>query len=82
MLDCGFERALIPVDELIPALYLDHPREDIRSLYPKRLRAYAFEPALVTQLPKEQAGSDTEASGFALTSSLRTGGFQTGGGGM
>jgi glycosyl transferase family 25 len=82
VLDCGFERALIPVDELIPALYLDHPREDIRSLYPKRLRAYAFEPPLVTQLPKEQAGSDTEASGFALTSSLKTGGLQSGGGGM
>jgi glycosyl transferase family 25 len=31
LLDCGFERALIPVDELIPALYMDHPREDIRS---------------------------------------------------
>jgi collagen beta-1,O-galactosyltransferase len=61
---CGFERALIPVDELLPALYLDHPREDIRSLYPKRLRAYALEPPLLTQLPKDEAGSDTEASAF------------------
>jgi glycosyl transferase, family 25 len=68
LLGCGFERALIPVDELIPALYLDHPREDIRSLYPSRLRAYALEPPLVTQLPKEVAGSDTEASPFAFTS--------------
>ena len=41
VLNCGFERALIPVDELIPALYMDHPREDIRSLYPRRLRASA-----------------------------------------
>lgn len=64
MLRSGFERALIPVDELIPALYLDHPRADIRVLYPKRLRAYALEPPLVTQLPKEEAGSDTEASAF------------------
>jgi collagen beta-1,O-galactosyltransferase len=70
LLDCGFERALIPVDELIPALYMDHPRADIRLLYPKRLRAYALEPPLVTQLPKEEAGSDTEASGFALSSGV------------
>ena len=67
LLGCGFERALIPVDELFPALYLDHPRADIRLLYPKRLRAYALEPPLVTQLPKEVAGSDTEASPFAVT---------------
>jgi glycosyl transferase, family 25 len=77
MLGCGFERALIPVDELIPALYLDHPRPDIRALYPKRLRAYALEPPLVTQLPKDTAGSDTEASGFAVST-----GLQTHGGGM
>jgi glycosyl transferase, family 25 len=74
LLDCGFERALIPVDELIPALYMDHPRADIASLYPKRLRAYALEPPLVTQLPKEEAGSDTEASGFALSSGGAPGG--------
>jgi glycosyl transferase, family 25 len=70
MLGCGFERSLIPVDELIPALYMDHPREDVRALYPKRLRAYALEPPLVTQLPKDEAGSDTEASDFAVRSSL------------
>ena len=45
-------------------LSMNHPREDIRLLYPKRLRAYALEPALITQLPKHQAGSDTEASPF------------------
>jgi collagen beta-1,O-galactosyltransferase len=74
MLNCGFERALIPVDELIPALYLDHPREDIRALYPRRLRAYALEPPLVTQLPKDEAGSDTEASAFVVSGSLQPGG--------
>jgi collagen beta-1,O-galactosyltransferase len=82
VLNSGFERALIPVDELIPALYLDHPREDIRLLYPKRLNAYAFEPPLVTQLPKEEAGSDTEASAFALsTRRTLSSGLQPGGGG-
>lgn len=68
VLGCGFERALIPVDELLPALYLDHPRADVRSRYPKRLRAYALEPPLVTQLPKDEAGSDTEESAFVPSS--------------
>jgi collagen beta-1,O-galactosyltransferase len=74
VLSCGFERALIPVDELIPALYMDHPREDIRSLYPNRLRAYALEPPLAKQLPKEEAGSDTEASAFVPSRRLQPGG--------
>lgn len=74
LLDCGFERALIPVDELIPALYMDHPREDVRSLYPKRLRAYALEPPLITQLPKDEAGSDTEASASVVSRPLQPGG--------
>ncbi|MDA0164460.1 glycosyltransferase family 25 protein [Solirubrobacter ginsenosidimutans] len=63
LLDVGFERALIPVDELLPALYMPHPRADVRRRYPPRLNAYAFDPPLVTQLPKEVAGSDTEATG-------------------
>ncbi|TVZ03864.1 aspartate aminotransferase family protein [Trebonia kvetii] len=66
VLSCGFERALIPVDELLPALCMDHPREDIRLLYPKRLSAHALEPALITQLPKREAGSDTESSAFVV----------------
>jgi collagen beta-1,O-galactosyltransferase len=74
VLSCEFERALIPVDEFIPALYMDHPREDIRSLYPKRLKAYALEPPLVTQLPKDEAGSDTEASAFVTSAGLQSGG--------
>jgi glycosyl transferase family 25 len=71
VLGSGFEHALIPVDEFIPALYVDHPREDIRSLYPKRLRAYALDPPLVTQLPKDEAGSDTEASAFVSSKQLQ-----------
>jgi hypothetical protein len=34
--------------------------------YPPRLNAYAIDPPLVTQLPKEVAGSDTEATGDYL----------------
>ena len=37
----------------------------MRHRYPPCLRAYAFDPPLVTQLPKDLAGSDTEATQFA-----------------
>jgi collagen beta-1,O-galactosyltransferase len=63
-----FEHALIPVDEFLPAMYMDHPREDVRARFPRLLNAYAFDPPLVGQLPKDQAGSDTEASEFVAMS--------------
>jgi glycosyl transferase, family 25 len=53
---------------------MDHPREDVRSMYPKRLRAYAIEPPLVAQLPKDEAGSDTETSAFAASRGLQLAG--------
>jgi glycosyl transferase family 25 len=71
VLAAGFEQALIPVDEFLPALYMDHPREDVRRRYPKRLNAYAFELQLVSQLPKDEAGSDTEASDFVAVGEAR-----------
>jgi glycosyl transferase family 25 len=64
VLEAGFEHDIVPVDELLPALYMPHPRLDVRRRYPPRLSAYAFEPPLVTQLPKDLAGSDTEATAF------------------
>jgi collagen beta-1,O-galactosyltransferase len=64
VLDAGFDQDIIPVEKLLPALYLDHPRPDVRRRYPRRLAAYAFEPPLVLQLPKDVAGSDTEATAF------------------
>jgi collagen beta-1,O-galactosyltransferase len=64
VLDADFGRAIVPVDEFLPALYMRHPRLDVRRRYPPRLAAYAFEPPLVTQLPKDLAGSDTEATAF------------------
>jgi glycosyl transferase, family 25 len=67
MLSVDFEHALIPVDELLPALYMHHPRADVRRRYPPRVSAYAFEPPLVTQLPKDLAGSDTEETPFFET---------------
>jgi len=64
VLATAYDQAIIPADELLPALYLDHPREDVRRRYPKILRAYAFEPPLVTQLSRDLAGTDTEDSDF------------------
>ena len=56
--------AVIPADEFLPALYTDHERIDVRARFPRCLNALAFEPPLVTQLPKDEAGSDTEESPF------------------
>ncbi len=64
LLAADLENALIPVDEFLPAMYLDHPRADLRTRFPPRLRALAFDPPLVHQLPKHVAGSDTEDSDF------------------
>jgi glycosyl transferase, family 25 len=59
-----YEADLIPIDELLSALFMDHPRPGVRRRYPKCLSAYALEPPLVTQLPKAEAGSDTEEDLF------------------
>jgi glycosyl transferase family 25 len=69
LLATRFDRALLPVDELLPALYLDHPRGDVRARYPKQLRAYALEPPLADQLEQHVVGSDTEDSPFVLVGS-------------
>jgi len=57
-------RAIIPADEFLPAMYVEHPRADVRKRFPPMLRAVAFDPPLITQLPKDDAGSDTEATAF------------------
>lgn len=64
VLQTNFHHAIIPVDEFLPALYVDHPRHDVRLRYQKCLAAYALQPPIVLQLPKTEAGSDTEASDF------------------
>ncbi len=64
VLDARLGDAVVPVDEFLPALYTDHERLDVRARFPRRVNALAFEPPLVTQLPKDVAGSDTEESPF------------------
>lgn len=69
LLSTGFERAIFPVDELLPALYDHHPRADIRALLAAapRMRTYAIDPSLVAQ---EGAPSDIEGSS-AIAPALR-----------
>ncbi|WP_158889087.1 glycosyltransferase family 25 protein [Amycolatopsis anabasis] len=64
LLATQLEHALVPVDEFLPALYLAHPRPDLRARFPRQLTAFAFDPPLVGQRPKDEAGSDTEDSAF------------------
>ncbi|MGH3798643.1 MAG: glycosyltransferase family 25 protein [Pseudonocardiaceae bacterium] len=64
LLATRLEHAIVPVDEFLPSLYIDHPRADLRARFPRQLTAFAFDPSLVRQHPKEEAGSDTEDSDF------------------
>jgi glycosyl transferase, family 25 len=64
ILGAHFGQAILPVDEFLPAMYVDHPRPDIRARFPRRVVALAFDPPLVEQLPKRETGSDTRNSDF------------------
>ncbi len=66
LVEAKLDQHIIPVDEFLPAMYLDHPREDVRRVFPKRLSALAFDPPLTSQVSKEVAGSDTEDSEYWL----------------
>ncbi|GAB2694889.1 glycosyltransferase family 25 protein [Nocardia thraciensis] len=72
LLAAGLTDAIVPIDEFLPATYLPHPRTDVRARFPPRLTALAFEPPLVTQRPKTDAGSDTEDSDFVADGPLAT----------
>jgi len=64
LLDARLDLAIVPVDEFLPSLCIEHPRADLRARFPRRLTALAVDPSLVRQLPKQVAGSDTEDSAF------------------
>jgi glycosyl transferase family 25 len=64
ILSAGFEQALIPVHEFLAALCIDHPRDDVRCRYPKRLNAYAFERPLVTLTVEKEAREDMDADRY------------------
>ena len=62
ILGADIRTSIIPVDEFLPAMYTEHPREDVRARYPQRISAAAFDPPLIGKLPKEIVGSDTTDS--------------------
>lgn len=65
LLETGFHRNIVPVDEFLPVLYSGDGRRDVRVLFAEtRLVTYAADPRLVAHDPKTQSGSDTEASSF------------------
>ena len=69
LLATHLETAVVPIDEFLPSLYIDHPRADLRARFPRQLTALAFDPAIVYQRPKADAGSDTEDSDFVVDDS-------------
>ncbi|MER6971154.1 glycosyltransferase family 25 protein [Nocardioides sp. NPDC000445] len=71
LLATQLESAVVPVDEFLPSLYIDHPRADLRARFPRQLTALAFDPPIVHQRPKDDAGSDTEDSAFVTAVSER-----------
>jgi glycosyl transferase, family 25 len=66
LVESTFDKAIIPVDEFLPAMYGDHPRADVRREFPKRIVAYAFDPSIVFPLEESIFGSDTEDSVFVM----------------
>lgn len=61
LLATGFPGDLIPADELLPAMYGDHPRADVRARYPRCMRAYSVDPLLCSV--DHELGSDIMDSG-------------------
>lgn len=57
-------RLVMPVDEFLPATFMPHPRVDVAASIEPTLIAYALATDLVTEAPKGEFGSDTEASPF------------------
>jgi glycosyl transferase family 25 len=66
VLATGFSKDLIPADEFLPAMYVDHPRADVRNRYQKRLRAYSVDPLICSV--EHKLGSDIMDSGALAAS--------------
>ena len=55
----GLDEAIVHLDEFLPAMFMDHPRADMRAKFPRRLRALAARPQLALQIHTQFSGSDT-----------------------
>ena len=64
LLETGLADCIIPVDEFLPAMFLEHPRRDVFVRYPPRLSAYGLVDDIVFAKPQDDWGSDTEDSPF------------------
>lgn len=64
LLDGKIEQNMMPVDEYIPAFYIEHPRADVRSTISQKLNVLAVQPDLILQRAKNRAGSTTEATKY------------------
>ena len=52
-------KGIIPADEFLLSTFMEHPRMDVKLIYPPALSAYAVDPHIVGQRPKSEVGSDT-----------------------
>jgi collagen beta-1,O-galactosyltransferase len=59
------DQAVVPIDEFVPAMHLDHPRPDVRARFPAQLTAVAFDPPIVLTQPPELDDTDSENTPFA-----------------
>jgi len=65
ILNVNFKDNIIPSDEFLPCMYMPHPREDIREIFNDNsfvALSYKEGECLITQMPKNISGSDTEES--------------------
>lgn len=46
------EKAVIPIDEFLPCMYMDHPRADLWKRFPVQLRALACVPVIIADPPR------------------------------
>jgi glycosyl transferase family 25 len=72
LLEARLERAIVPVDDFLPALYTPHPRHDVRRAFGRgdRLRAFAIDPRLAHQPgvhPSTIESSETVVDGTSRT---------------
>jgi collagen beta-1,O-galactosyltransferase len=67
LLSTDLPNSIIPIDEFLPAMYMPHPRPDVRARFPAGIAAYGLLQDVVTVRSEDQWGSDTETSPLLTT---------------
>jgi glycosyl transferase family 25 len=52
LLATGLDEAVVPADEFLPCMYMQHPRADLRARFPQQLTALAADPTIVGDPPR------------------------------